>query len=172
MEDIRLAPNFVLSELSRTEVRRYLDQNRQEAERPPVLDALRALATTLLQPLRNHHGAPVVVHSGYRCPDLNAAVGGSTKSQHRKGEAADFHVVGVALEDVWERIWRNSPLVFGQLILEGHQAGKPTWIHMSLGPPWRPAERSGEVFTFSDGAGYGRVGKVDLVQDGSLWRRA
>lgn len=54
-----------------------------------VRDAIKNLTVKLLQPLRDHIGAALNISSGYRCPDLNIAVGGSRTSQHPKGEAAD-----------------------------------------------------------------------------------
>ena len=46
----------------------------------------------LLQSIRDHFGAPVVITSGYRTAAHNAAVGGSKSSQHVLGKAADFWV--------------------------------------------------------------------------------
>lgn len=55
-----------------------------------VRDAVKALTLNVLQPLRSAWGAPLKINSGYRCPELNAAVGGAATSQHVKGEAADI----------------------------------------------------------------------------------
>lgn len=52
--------------------------------------ALTALVDNVLDPLRTWWGKPITVNSGYRCPELNAAVKGSKTSQHMKGEAADI----------------------------------------------------------------------------------
>ena len=56
-----------------------------------IRDAVRELTLTVLQPLRDAWGEPLHINSGYRCPKLNAAVGGVPTSQHTKGEAADIH---------------------------------------------------------------------------------
>ena len=45
------------------------------------------------------HDRPMIVLSGFRCPELNAAVGGSENSQHMMAQAADFYV---DLMDVFE----------------------------------------------------------------------
>ena len=49
------------------------------------------LIEKVLDPLREKYGKPIVVTSGYRCPALNKAVGGSATSDHMKGCAADIH---------------------------------------------------------------------------------
>lgn len=54
-----------------------------------VHDSIKALADNVLQPLRDAVGVPLRISSGYRCPQLNAKVGGVPTSQHTKGEAAD-----------------------------------------------------------------------------------
>ena len=148
-----LSPHFPLAELIRTDHRGYLDE---QAATAPV-ETLRVLCASILEPIRAHFGAPVVVHSGYRCRGLNTALGGSTSSQHLRGEAADLHVVGVSHEDVWRWIARDSGLPYGQVILEGVQAGRPTWVHVSLGEPYRPRDRCREAMTWSASAGYHRV---------------
>lgn len=55
-----------------------------------VRDAIKALVDNLLQPLRDEIGRALNISSGYRCPELNAKIDGSSStSQHVKGEAAD-----------------------------------------------------------------------------------
>lgn len=48
----------------------------------------------VLETIRTHFGAPVVINSGYRTPQYNAKVGGVTDSQHCYGTAADIVVRG------------------------------------------------------------------------------
>lgn len=54
-----------------------------------VRDSIKALVDNVLQPLRDAIGVPLRISSGYRCPALNAKVGGVPTSQHTRGEAAD-----------------------------------------------------------------------------------
>lgn len=90
-----------------------------------VRDAVKELVKTVLQPLRDRVGHPLRINSGYRCPDLNRAVGGVATSQHVKGEAAD-----IAAEDPRElaKIVRDTPEIWrevDQMILY------PTFVHIS-----------------------------------------
>ena len=55
-----------------------------------VEDNLTKLVDKVLDPLREAYGKPIKVNSGYRCPKLNRAVGGSATSQHVLGQAADI----------------------------------------------------------------------------------
>ena len=54
----------------------------------------------LLQCIREHFGAPVVITSGYRTAAHNKAVGGAPYSQHCYGRAADIRVAGVPVEQL------------------------------------------------------------------------
>lgn len=49
----------------------------------------------VLEQIRAHFGAPVHINSGYRTPAYNISIGGSPKSQHCKGTAADIWIKGV-----------------------------------------------------------------------------
>ena len=43
-----------------------------------------------INPLRESWGSPIKITSGYRCPTLNACVGGSSTSAHMLGWAVDM----------------------------------------------------------------------------------
>ncbi len=84
------------------------------------------LVTHVLDPLREMYGKPITVNSGYRCPKLNAAVGGAKSSQHMRGEAAD--ITGGSREEnkkLLELIRDNLP--FDQLLNESDYS----WVHVS-----------------------------------------
>ena len=51
---------------------------------------LERLVSRVLDPLREAWGSPIIVTSGYRCPVLNARVGGVKTSYHLRGMAADI----------------------------------------------------------------------------------
>lgn len=140
---MNLSPHFTSEEFARTNIRRFILPNLAEFEgNARAVSAARVLCTDFMEPLRAHFGQPVIVHSGFRGADLNRAVGGVKGSQHWKGEALDFHVVGHSLQAVFDWIRNESGFEFGQVILEG----APSWIHLSLGEPFREIGRCREVF--------------------------
>lgn len=127
---MKLSNNFSLKELtkSQTAERKGISN---EPESDDIVENLRHLAENVLQVVRDEFG-PTVINSGYRSPALNAAIGGSSKSQHSKGEAADIEVPGVSNLEIAEYIRDN--LEFDQLILEAYRDGDPSsgWVHVSL----------------------------------------
>ena len=86
------------------------------------------LVTNVLDKLRDGWGRPIIVTSGYRCKELNAAVGGTSNSQHLKGHAAD--IVSDDFESFrrFVRRWCKDN-EFDQCVFE-HSGGRE-WIHIS-----------------------------------------
>lgn len=129
---MKLSENFSLAEMvkSETALRQGLDNTPGDAE----IANLKRLAENVLQPIRNAYGKGVKVNSGFRHPDVNAAVGGSRTSDHCKGMAADIEIPGVANADLAE--WIKDNLAFTQLILEFYTPGVPDsgWVHVSYDP--------------------------------------
>jgi len=84
--------------------------------------------------VRDHFGKPVKINSGFRCPTLNQATGGSATSDHCKGQAVDFEIDGLPNPDVAQ--WIMDNLDYTQLILEFYTQGQPNsgWIHCSFDP--------------------------------------
>jgi zinc D-Ala-D-Ala carboxypeptidase len=143
---MKLTDNFTLEELCITNTG-LPNIPRGELETRRLL----MVASFLLQPLRNRFGK-INVSSGYRTDEVNAAIGGAPKSQHKEAEAADIFPDAAPIVSVFE--WARINLVYGQIILE-KKSGK-RWIHISLprlsGPnqqalvfdgvayhPWSPA---------------------------------
>ena len=126
---MKLSANFTLSELtkSQTAVRKNIKNEPSTAH----VENLNHLAETVLQPVRDHFGKPVVISSGYRSPELCEAIGSSSKSQHARGEAADFEIMGV--DNMQLAMWINKNTDFDQLILEFYEPGDPNsgWVHCS-----------------------------------------
>ena len=129
---MKLTENFTLSEMvkSETALRNNLDNTPGAAE----IANLKVLAEKVLQPIRDHYKKGIKVNSGFRHPNVNAAVGGSRTSDHTKGQAADIEIPGVANAELAEYI--KSNLKFTQLILEFYTPGVPDsgWVHVSYDP--------------------------------------
>lgn len=120
---------FTLDELTRsaTAAARGIDNT------PPAQAVVRLTALTerLLDPVRHAWGAPIRVNSGYRCPALNRAVGGSPTSQHLRGEAADI-TAGTRADNLrLFRLIQAGPFDYDQLIWERGSSQGPDWIHIS-----------------------------------------
>jgi zinc D-Ala-D-Ala carboxypeptidase len=110
---MELAPNFKLAEFTRSATADRLGIDNTPNARQ--VQALQALSSDVLQPIRDAVGVPVRITSGYRSPELNAAVNGSTSSQHMKGEAADFTVEGYTAKELADLV-QELGLEFDQLI--------------------------------------------------------
>ncbi|MDE7154989.1 MAG: peptidase M15 [Muribaculaceae bacterium] len=87
-----------------------------------------ALVDTVLDPLREAWGKPITVTSGYRCPELNKAVGGAKTSHHLSGMAADISTGNKADNRRLFELVQKLGLPFTQLINESNF----TWVHISL----------------------------------------
>ena len=122
-----LSKNFGLQEMVKSQAaeRKGIDNvpNDQQVEE------MVKVCVNILQPVRDHYGIPFTVSSGFRSPELCIAVGSNMKSQHAKGQAADFEVPTVSNMELAEFIRDN--LQFDQLILECYQGGNTGWVHCS-----------------------------------------
>ena len=127
---MKLSENFSLDEVIRSATATKLGiDNIPEQEH---LDNLQVVVDEIAQPLRDHFGKPVRINSGYRSPALNEAIGGSTKSQHSKGEALDLEIDGVSNLEVAD--WITDNCDYDQVILEFYNpADGPNsgWVHAS-----------------------------------------
>lgn len=128
---MQLTQHFTLEELTQsvTARNRSIDNTPNKSE----LANLRLLAESVLEPLRQAYGKPIVVSSGFRCAALNKAVGGSRTSQHLLGQAADIHALSGSPEDnkalfeVAASLVNTGKIKVGQLIDEyGY-----SWVHIS-----------------------------------------
>ena len=86
---------------------------------------MKALIENVLDPLRIAINSPIIVTSGYRSPSLNKALGGSSTSQHLRGQAADIRSKIIKPELICQIIV-DLKLPFDQLINEFDQ-----WVHVS-----------------------------------------
>ena len=93
-----------------------------------------ALATNILDPERDHWGAPSLVSSWFRSPALNKAITGSSKtSQHMTAEACDHRIHGVSVADQFNWLAFESGLPFDQVIFEFNR-----WVHVSFSSSHAP----------------------------------
>jgi hypothetical protein len=122
---IKGAPNFTYGEFikSDTAKRLHIENIPNENE----WFNIELLATQVLQPIRQKFGK-LRITSGFRCLELNTAIGSSKSSSHVKGEAADFEPIeeNILFLDIIEFIY--TKLEFRELILE---YGLDGWIHVS-----------------------------------------
>lgn len=144
---IQLSKHISLDEMVRTSVRLPNDPL------PVHVEAMRELAVNVLDPIRDHFSVPLIVTSGFRCSAVNARVGGQPNSQHRKGEAADFHLLGqtgyVNHFEIGQWVI-DSGLLFDQMILEFCGSdGSSGWVHISY-VSRRTNRRSAKVAEWAD----------------------
>ena len=86
---------------------------------------MNTLVNKVLDPLREKVGA-IRINSGYRSPEHNRLVGGSSTSQHIKGQAVDFVPLKMDIDTVFALIIREFK--YDQVILERKNS---RWIHIS-----------------------------------------
>ena len=127
---MKLTTNFSLAELTASQVaaRKGIPNNPTAGQ----IENLKKLCESILQPIRNHYDAPVIISSGFRTPELCILINSSINSQHAKGQAADLQVIGVDNKALAKYIKEN--LDFDQLILEFYRESEGPhsgWVHVS-----------------------------------------
>lgn len=145
---MQLSPHFSLAELTASTTAKKLGlSNTPPDELVPRL----VLTAEMLERIRTELGAPIVVTSGYRGPEVNEAVGGVTSSDHTQGHAADIRCpgFGTPYEMAVHLVPLLSVLGIGQIIYEMPAGGTP-WLHVSTRTPDKAANR---VLTY-DGRRY------------------
>ena len=124
---MRLSKNFTLSEITKSNTAKRLGI--ENAPNKEHLKNMQVLIRDLIQPMRDALG-PIRISSGYRSPALNRAIGGSSKSQHCKGQALDlqFWKEGeMCNQKIYDWVLKEG-IEFDQMINEFDFA----WIHISL----------------------------------------
>jgi len=140
---MNLSTHFTLEELVATQVR-WVDNMPSEE----IIENLKITCVTL-ERVRSLLGHPMLSLSGYRCPDLNAAIGGSRNSRHMLGLADDFICPAFGTPyDVCKKI-AESEIEFDQLILEFNR-----WTHIGLAIPGEKQRR--EILSTSSRGHYVR----------------
>jgi zinc D-Ala-D-Ala carboxypeptidase len=126
MPDQRLGSFFWLSEFLRSDT--ATRKGLANVPGPAELANIRRPLAAGMERVRNLLGVPVHITSGYRSPEVNAAVGGTSTSQHCQGLAADFIAPDFGTpRSIASYLMQHLPdLRFDQLIFEG------TWVHISF----------------------------------------
>ena len=128
---MKLSEHLDLSEVTRSESakRKGISNMPTEAH----IANFKLLAEKIFEPIRTHFRCPIIISSGYRSKELNAAIGGSLTSQHCQGEAIDIDMDGTA-NGVTNRMvfdYIKDNLNFDQLIYEFGDANNPDWVHVT-----------------------------------------
>lgn len=116
--------NFKISELVYSDTAAKYNINNM----PDInsLDNMLDLIAYCLQPIRDKLKKPMIITSGYRCPEVNKIVGGATNSQHLRGQAVDFKVNGMTPAQLVFQI-SVMGIEYDQLINEYDK-----WVHISF----------------------------------------
>ena len=127
---MKLSKNLSLAEATKSTTAKRLGINNTPDEW--TTENLRQVAVNIFQPLRSAFGCPIYVSSGYRSPELNTAIGGSSRSQHVEGRALDLDADvygGCTNAQIFN--WIKENLEFDQLIWEFGDDDNPDWVHVS-----------------------------------------
>jgi len=99
------------------------------------LENMKLIAEKVFEPLRTHVGGPIKINSFYRGPELNAAIGGSAKSQHCHGQAMDIDDTYGHASNAEMYNWIKANLDYDQMIWEFGTDENPDWVHVSYVNP-------------------------------------
>ena len=114
-----------------TAMRRGIDNTPNEEQRINM----ELLALKVFEPIREWVGGPIRINSFFRCKALNKAIGGSTTSQHCKGQAMDIDDGGCKKTNAEMYEWIKENLDFDQMIWEFGDDKNPNWVHISYVSP-------------------------------------
>tara|TARA_R110002051_G_C8735631_1_gene498418 strand:+ start:208 stop:705 length:498 start_codon:yes stop_codon:yes gene_type:complete len=115
---------------SNTAVRRGFDNIPNEDQ----LECMREVAENIFEPLRSYVGGPIKINSFFRGEPVNTAIGGSTRSQHMKGQAMDIDDTFGRMSNAEMYNFIKDNLDYDQLIWEfgsEYPDGNPNWVHIS-----------------------------------------
>ena len=128
--ETNITMHFSIEELYASKTARDKGINNKPSVREMV--NLVYLAAYVLEPLRKAMGEPIKIGSGFRCQQLNKAVGGVSNSQHLTGQAADLCIDGDIHKgrNWFEYIRKHLP--FDQLIWEKNPKTGSCWVHVSF----------------------------------------
>ena len=131
MEKISKHISYKEGVYSTTALRRNIANNPNEEQ----LNNMKLIAEKIFEPLRTWVGGPIKINSFFRGADLNKAIGGSTRSQHCKGQAMDIDDTFGYVSNAEMYHWIKENLDFDQMIWEFGDDDNPNWVHVSYVSP-------------------------------------
>jgi len=105
------------------------------------LNNMELIAHEIFEPLRTYVGGPIKINSFFRSPKLNKAIGGSSKSQHCKGQAMDIDDTFGRMTNAEMYYFIKDHLDFDQIIWEFGDDDNPDWVHVSYVSPEKNRNR-------------------------------
>ena len=127
MENISKHISYHEGTYSQTGVRRNLDNTPNEDQ----LKCMKEVSENLFEPLRKWVSGPIKINSFFRGEPVNTAIGGSTRSQHMKGQAIDIDDTFGHRTNAEMYHYIKDNLDFDQLIWEFGTDKNPNWLHIS-----------------------------------------
>ena len=127
----KLSEHFTLGEMTAS--------SHKEVYNIPSHEAIANLTNLCgwLEVLRSRAGAPIIINSGYRSPQLNKKIGGVPTSNHLTGCAVDIRVENM------EQLIRYAAILldisnethqdFDELLIEKNRYGA-IWLHFAVRP--------------------------------------
>ena len=112
---------------SNTAIRRGIDNIPNDEQ----LANMKVLAEKVFESLRSWVGGPIKINSFFRSVELNKAIGGSSRSQHCKGQAVDLDDTFGHKTNAEMYNYIKENLDFDQLIWEFGDNSNPAWVHVS-----------------------------------------
>ena len=118
---------FSIAEMTKSDTARRLGIDNTPSD--SIKKNLTLFIEKVLDPIREDWGSPIIVSSGYRCPELNKAVGGVNTSGHMYGFCADLQVKGDLrkFSNFVIEWMKEHQMKWDQIIWE--KSGNVTWLH-------------------------------------------
>ena len=105
------------------------------------LNNMETVAEEIFEPLRAYVNGPIKINSFFRCAELYKAIGGSSKSQHCKGQAIDIDDTFGYMTNAEMYYFIKEHLDFDQIIWEFGSDDNPDWVHISYVSPGKNRNR-------------------------------
>ena len=130
-----MTPHFSLEEFTQSDT---ADRLGIDNDLPIELHDNARKTLEMMERIRFHIDAPIIITSGYRCEALNRAIGSKPTSDHILAFAVDFKApkAGKPYEIAKDLAGVIDVIGIGQLILEFG-----SWVHVSLARPDKAINR-------------------------------